>query len=276
MSLAVLRSELSKLYRQRVTYASFGVILVLVALITWGSHRQRERLDISERIGAEFVVAGKTVTSLFVAQAVMDPALMVLAPVLVAVTAGALIAGERQLGTLRTLLTRPIPRLAVLVAKLIAGWSWAILLTLFLGLSALGLGYAVFGWGDLVIFRGGLTILEPHMGLIRLAEAYGLACASMCAVATWGLMLSAIFDNAMTAAGLTVAVFLVSGTVGAMPYFESIRHYLVTTHMTLYRDVLRTSIDYDGLWTSAQYLAAYTLAAAVIAGLAFARRDVTC
>lgn len=276
MSLAALRSELSKLYRQRVTYASFGVILVLVALITWGSHHQRERLDVGERIGAEFVVAGKTVTSLFVAQAVMDPALMVLAPVLVAVTAGALVAGERQLGTLRTLLSRPVPRLSVLAAKLIASWSWAILLTLFLGLSALGLGYAVFGWGDLVIFRGGLTILEPNTGLIRLSEAYGLACVSMCVVATWGLMLSAIFNNAMTAAGLTVAVFLVSGTVAAMPYFESIRPYLVTTHMTLYRDVLSTSIDYGALWTSAQYLAAYTLGAAAVAALVFARRDVTC
>ncbi len=276
MSLAALRGEFSKLYRQRITYASFAVILVLVGLITWGSHHERERFDVGDALGPQFIVAGKSVTALFVARAAMEVALTVLVPVLIAVVVGAMVAGERQLGTLRTLLSRPVRRGTVLVAKLIVGWSFAVALTLFLGLTALGLGQVVFGWGDLVIPRRGLIVFDSHTGLVRVIQAYGLACASMCAVASLGLMLSTVFDNPLTASGLTVAFLLVSGMVGLMPYFEAIKPHLLTTHLDIYEQVFAASIDSRALWTSAAYLGGYALVAVAIAMVVFDRRDVTC
>lgn len=274
--MAALRSELSKLGRQRLTWASFGVVLALVALITWGSHHERDRLDIGERLDSQFIVAGKSVTALFVANAVMQVALAVLVPLLVAVVVGGLVAGERQTGTLRTLLSRPVARWRVLLAKLATGWAFTISLTLFLGLAGLGLGQLVFGWGDLVVFRGGLTIFDPHTGLMRLLQAYGLACLAMCSVAALALVLSTVFNNPMTAAGLTVAALLVSQIVGAMPYFESIRPHLITTHLDIHREVLAATVDYEALRISAGYLAAYIAATSIIALVVFERRDVTC
>ena len=140
----------------------------------------------------------------------------------------------------------------------------------------LGIGYLVFGWGDLVIFRGGLTILEPRTGLLRLAEAYGLAAAAMCAIAVLGMMLSVIFDNPLTAAGLTVAALLVSGTVEFMPYFERIKPYLFTTNLPMYKDCLRASVDTASISDSALLLLAYAVAMIFVALLLFSRRDVTC
>lgn len=274
--MAALRAELTKLYRQRIAYAGFAVILVLVALLTWGSHHQREHIDVGREFGSQFVVAGKTVTALFVAHVALNVAMVVLVPLLIAVVVGALVAGERQMGTLRTLLSRPVPRPEVLGAKTAAAFSYAIALTLFLGASSLGLGQIVFGWGDLVVFEGGLTILEPHTGLIRLAQGYALACAATCTVAALGLMGSCIVDNPMTAAGLTVATLLVSAAVGAMPYFESVKAYLLTTHLRVYQEVFAAQIDGGSVSTSGMYLAGYTLAALVVAVIVFARRDVTC
>lgn len=276
MSLAALRGELGKLYRRRVTWMSFAIILVLVALITWGSHHQREQLNVQERIGSEFVVAGKSITALFVARAVMEVALAVLVPLLVAVVVGGLVAGERQLGTLRTLMSRPVRRSTILLAKLAAGWSYAIALTVFLGLAGLGLGYLVFGWGDLVVLRGGLTIFDPQMGLARLAEGYGLACVAMCTVASLGLMLSVVFDSPMAAGGLTVAILLVSGAVGLMPYFEFVEPHLLTTHLRLYREVFAMTVDRAALLTSAGYLVGYTVMSVAVAMIVFERRDITC
>jgi len=276
MKAAVLRGELSKLYRQRSTYAGVVVIVGLVALVAWGSHHQRDRLDVTQAVPSEFVVAGKTITALFLAHAVMDPSLLVLMPLLVAVVAGGLVAGERQTGTLRTLLVRPVRRSGVLLAKLVAGWSYAGGLTLLLGATALGLGQFVFGWGDLVILRGGLTIFDPRLGLIRLAEGYALAAVAMGVVATLALALSAIFDNAMTAAGLAVAGLLVSSVVGAMPYFEWLRPYLLTTHLTFYRAIFDATIDHAELALSAAWLAAWVVALVAIALVVFGRRDVTC
>ncbi len=275
MTLAALRGEMNKLYRQRVTYMSFAIILVLVALIAWGSHHQRERLDVQERIGSDFVLAGRTITALFVSRAVMDVTLAVLMPLLIAVVAGALVAGERHSGTLRMLLARPVHRSTILLAKLAAGWSYAIALTLFLGLVALGLGQLVFGWGDLVVFRGGLTVFEPRTGLWRLAAGYGLACAAMCTVVALALMLSVIFDSPMAAAGLTVAILLVSGAVGVMPYFEAIEPHLLTAHLDLYREAFRATIDRGALLASGAYLAGYTLISMAVALIVFQRRDVT-
>ncbi len=276
MRLAPLRAELTKLYRQRITYASFVVVLALVGLVTWGSHHEARHLDVSQRVGSEFVVAGRTITALFVARAVMEVALVVLVPMLIAVVVGALIAGERQNGTLRTLLTRPQPRLRVLAAKLLTGWSFAASVTVFLGLSALAIGQLVFGWGDLVIFDGGLTVLDPHTGLMRVAEGYALAVASMCSVAALALMMSAIFDNSMAAAGLTVAVLIVMGIVGQMPYFEHVKPYLLTAHLRVYSEMFAATVDRAAVLTSAGYLAAYTALTTAVAMIVFDRRDVTC
>jgi len=274
--MAALRGELSKLYRQRITWASFGVVLALVGLVTWGSYHERDRFDLNEELGSQFVVAGKSVTALFVANAVMQVALTVLVPLLIAVVIGGLVAGERQSGTLRMLLSRPVARWRVLGSKLAASWAFTVALTVFLGLVGLGLGQLVFGWGDLVIFRRGLTIFDAQTGLARLAQAYGLACLAMCAVATLALMLSTIFNNPMTAAGITVAVLIVSEIVAAMPYFEWLEPHLLTTHLSIYRDVLAVTVDTEALRTSAEYLAAYIGAASIIALVVFQRRDVTC
>ncbi|MFP4249375.1 MAG: ABC transporter permease [Armatimonadota bacterium] len=274
--MAALRSELSKLWRQRIAWASFGVVLALVGLVTWGSYHERERFDVGEELGSGFVVAGKSVTALFVANAVLQVALTVLVPLLVAVVVGGLVAGERQSGTLRTLLSRPVARWRVLMAKLAAGWAFTISLTLFLGLVGLGLGQLVFGWGDLVIFRRGLTIFDAQTGSMRLLQAYALACLSMCAVAALALMLSTVFNNPMTAAGLTVAVLLVSQIVGAMPYFEWAESYLLTAHLGVYREVLAVTIDGESLRSSAGYLASFIAVASLISLIVFERRDVTC
>ncbi len=276
MSMAALRGELSKLFRRRITWASFGVVLLLVGLLTWGSHHEQRRLDAGREFGSQFVVAGKTVTALFVANAALHVALVVLVPLLVAVVVGGLIAGERQTGTLRTLLSRPVARWKVLMAKLTASWAFAIAVTLFVGVSGLGLGQLVFGWGDLVLLRGGLTIFDPQMGLTRLAEAYGLACLAMCSVAAVTLMLSAIVNNPMTAAGLTVALLLVTRIVAEMPYFERIKPHLLTSHLDIYRDVLEVTVDRAALLNSAGYLVGYLVAATIVALIVFDRRDVTC
>ncbi len=274
--MAALRSELSKLFRMRITWASFGVVLLLVGLITWGSHHQQDHLDLDREFGSQFIVAGKTVTALFIANVALQVALVVLVPLLIAVVVGGLIAGERQTGSLRMLLSRPVARRKVLIAKLAASWAYAVSVTLFIGLCGLGLGQLVFGWGDLVVLRGGLTIFDPQTGLLRMAYAYGLGCLAMCSVAAVTLLLSAIVNNPMTAAGLSVASLLVSGIVAEMPYFENIKPHLLTSHLDVHREVLVVNIERADVVSSVTYLAGYLVVGAIIALIVFERRDVTC
>ncbi len=275
-AVAALRSELSKIFRMRITWASVAVVIVLAGLITWGSHHERDRIDVEHSLGDQFIVAGNSITALFIAHAVLQAATLMLIPLLVAVVVGGLVAGEKQTGTLRTMLARPVSRRAILLSKLAAAWTYTVTLTVAMGAFALGLGYVIFGWGDLVILRHGLTILEPGLGLTRLLMAYGLATAAMWAVASIALMLSVIFDNPMTAAGITVAFLMVSGIISLMPYFSSIEPHLLTSHLRLFNEVLAAKIDVPELMKSAMYIAGYIVIPVIVALGVFERRDVTC
>ncbi len=131
-TVAALRSELSKIFRQRVTWSGFVVMVALAALVTWGSHHERDHIDVEHMLGGQFVVAGNTISALFIANATMQVAAVALMPLLVAVVVGGLVAGEKQSGTLRTLLSRPVSRATVLLSKLAVSrwarwrWDWAI------------------------------------------------------------------------------------------------------------------------------------------------------
>ncbi len=89
-------------------------------------------------------------------------------------------------------------------------------------------------------------------------------------------MMSAIFDNSMAAAGLTVAVLIVMGIVGQMPYFEHVKPYLLTAHLRVYSEMFAATVDRAAVLTSAGYLAAYTALTTAVAMIVFDRRDVTC
>jgi ABC-2 type transport system permease protein len=207
-------------------------------------------------------------------------ALDLLLPLMLATITGGLLAGERHLGTLRTLLTRPVSRPALYLAKLLAAWVCALALTAFLGLLGLGLGYALFGGGDLLpLDSGSLTILAEKTALLRLGEGYLLAALAMTAVASLGMMFSSFCDNPLTAAGLTVAFLLISGALGLMgqgllPYFEAWRPHLLTTHLSVGAKLCVTHVPWREVGRSLAYLGGYSAVAALVGGIVFWRRDV--
>ena len=278
MFLAALKVELAKLVRQRGVLVGLGVLALLVGLFAWGTWNFPGP-HLPGTAGGEFIVGGKLKTAALLSYMLLrfPLAFEVLLPLLIATVAGGLLAGERHLGTLRTLLTRPVSRPALYLAKLMVAWLHATALALFLGAFSLGLGFAIFGGGDLLpISSGSLTILVQKTALLRLLEGYLLAAAAMTAVASLGLFFSSLCDNPLTAAGLTVAFLLVSGALTVLPYFESWRPHLLTTHLSLGGQVFRVPIPWPEVLRSLEYLAGYSAMFALLGGLIFWRRDVLC
>ena len=203
--LTLLRAELVKVFGQKGTYAGYAVLLVLVALVVWGSWRYGSPFDKSMRRDQDLLVAGKLVTGTTIARFMMEPSMFVLMPLLVCAVSGGLFAAEMQRGTMRAILCRPVRRTAVVIGKYLAGWIHAISVTLFLGLISLALGYAVFGRGELVTYYDGLTILTEPMALTRLAQGYAYCALCMCAVASLGMFFSQLVSNPLTASAVAVA-----------------------------------------------------------------------
>jgi len=277
----LLTIELYKLLAQRGTYASYAVLAALVGLVVWGTWRYGPPHELQSALGDQFVVGGKVVTGPLIPLLLLEfpIAVYVLIPLLIAVATGGLVAGEKQAGTLRTILIRPVRRAGVLGAKIVTAWIHAAGLVFFMGVLSLALGYAVFGPGDLVVmsFTGSsFSVIAEPQALSHLALAYGLVVVAMMAVASLGVLLSVLCDNPLTAAGLTVAVLLVLQSLRLIPYFEWLQPYLLTEHFSAYREALSATINWSRIITSLSYLSAYIIGPGLIAMCVFWRQDVRC
>jgi len=246
----LLAIELYKLLAQRLTYASYAVLAVLVGLVVWGTWRYGLPHELQSALGDQFVVGGKVVTGPLIPLLLLEfpIAVHILIPLLIAV-------------------------------KLLIAWIHATGLVAFMGVVSLVLGYAVFGPGDLILmsFQGrSVGILAEPQALSHLTLAYGLAAVAMMAVASLGVLLSVLCDNPLTAAGLTVAVLLVLQSLRLIPYFEWLQPYLLTEHISAYRQALSATVNWSQVGTSLVYLGAYVVGPSLIALGVFWRQDVRC
>ena len=274
--LTLLRAELLKVFGQKGTYAGYGVLLVLVTLVVWATWRYGPPFEQSMRRDRDLIITGKLVAGTTIARYMMEPSMFVLVPLLVCTVSGGLFAAEMQRGTMRALLCRPVRRVALAISKYVAGWVHAISLTAFLGLFSLALGYAVFGRGELVLYRDGLTILTEPMALLRLGQGYAYCALCMCAVASLAVLLSQLVDNPLTASAVALAVLLVGGVVGQIEYFEWLRPYLLVTHLDDFSMLFGSQVDYGPLRWPIGCLFAYMLVPFGLGLILFHRQDIKC
>lgn len=273
-----LRLELVKILRQRGTWAGPAVLAVVGGLVIWGVWREGSRFSLEERAGNEIIVAGNTISALTPARFIMEPALFVLVPLLVAAVAGGLVAGEARSGVLRTWLCRPVSRLTIITAKQLAAVMHAVGLTLFLGVFSVLIGLIIFGKGDLMDMRSGdgVVFFDFSLGLKRLALAYLLAGLLMGALASIGLLCSTLFENPLTASAVTVAFLIGGGILGMLPYFDFLEPYLYNTYLDGWRYCFRAELDFADFRPLVLGLLGYTLVPYILSTVLFVRKDITC
>jgi ABC-type Na+ efflux pump permease subunit len=283
---ASLCTEWTKFSRRWGTYLGFGLLLALSGLLVWGAYEegkhteQMAKRELQSNLGDDFIIAGKVVSAVMVPRLILEAKLPVYVFVacIVAMTAGGGIATEYSSGTLRTLLTRPVRRAYIVAAKWLVNGAHAFVLTMFLGLAGLGLGYIVLGGGDLVWVMQGLQIVPEHEALRGLAIAYALQGLAMVAVASIALLVSAGVSRGATAAGVTVSFMLISGMVGALPLeaFKYVRPYLLTTQMARFEHVLDTHPNWTEIHGAMVWVVGYAIVALVGAIIILGRREIRC
>jgi len=185
--------------------------------------------------------------------AFMVPLLLLIA----AISAGArAIAGEEERGTLDLMLANPISRRRLLVEKFVALASEVAILTLVLWLSLLV----------------GVEAVGMNVSAVHLAAATGSAALLALAFGAIALLLSAATGHRALAVGVSaagaVAAYLVNSLAALVEFLEPAEkaspfyHYVAS-------DPLRHGLALDHV----SFLAALALAAAMMAVLAFDRRD---
>jgi len=274
-----IRLEIFKLTRKLRSYLGFGALAAMAGLVVLGLARGRPPFEASFEQG--FVTVGSYLNGGFVAWFLLRMVMMFFLPVFACVVVGDMISGEAADGTLRAVLSRPVGRGSLFVAKFAVSVLYVIALTLFLGVAAYAVGAIFLGRGALATFQEGtmlgaqgIYIYNEGEGLVRLLGAYGFASVAVLSVATIAFFLSSVLTNSLGAIGGAMMTFILFGVVGAIDYFKPIHPYLFTTHMDSWRGLFLTPVPWGQVVKSLGILLAY-ISVFFAAGLAvFRRKDV--
>jgi ABC-2 type transport system permease protein len=243
MFLTILRIELYKIAKRPRTYISFGALAVLILLIQLAIKANGEEfveLFLSGQADTFIIPAKEIKNGYFVCYIILNM-LLIHIPLLVALIAADQISGEAQMGTLRFMLSRPINRTTLILAKFAASTIYIMLMLIWLALLGLFGSNLIFGTNDLYIGRQyDLLVIEKTDVMWRYLLSFLYATLALSVIAALGILLSVFSENSIGPIVATTAVVIVCTIIQQLtvPIFENtITPYLFTTHMLGWKGV---------------------------------------
>ncbi|MCX6225575.1 MAG: ABC transporter permease subunit [Bacteroidia bacterium] len=226
--------ELYKIFSKPRTYIGFGAIIIIVLAVEFGVLLEGDMMMgfIMQNIKDRFIFEGNIINLYLVSYIILNT-LWIHVPILVALVTGDLLAGEANSGTFRLILTRPVSRVQLVLAKFIAGWIYAVMLVAVMAILSIGIGLILFGPGDLLVVTNKVNVFSADDVLWRFAGAYGYGILSMTTVAALSFLLSAFADNSIGPIIGTVALIIgitIVSTVGAS-LLGPVNHYIFTSYL---------------------------------------------
>lgn len=245
--LSLLKLELYKIFKKPRTYIAFAAIAAIVVLIQMALYADGKiYLEFVMRsINESFTVEGKLLNGYFVCYTILQT-LLVHVPLLIALIAGDSIAGESAMGTLRLLVTKPISRTQLLLAKFLASTLYTLSLLLFMAVLSLFGSMLLFGTGDMMVFKSSVfLILDKSDVLWRYIGAFGFALLSMTTVAALAFLLSVFAENSIgpIIATMSVVILFTILTTMDIPFFNVLKPYLFTNHMLNWKGFFDQPVD---------------------------------
>ncbi|HNU88051.1 MAG TPA: ABC transporter permease subunit [Ferruginibacter sp.] len=248
----LLQIELYKIFRKPRTYIAFGaiaafILLIQLALLANGKDYLQFGLgflDDSFEIPYDKINNGYWICFLVL------NLLLIHVPILVALVAGDIVSGEANMGTLRLLVSKPISRTQLVLAKFFAAVTYVIALLAWMALFALVLSIVLFGTGDVVVAKSmEMHQIEKVDVLWRYFAAFGFAALALILVASLSLLLSVLSDNSIGPIVGTVCIIIVCTLISEMQiplYDKYLRPYLFTTYMLGWKGFFYIAVDGDG------------------------------
>lgn len=275
---ALIRTELYKIAKRPRSYIGFAAILLIVAIIEFALYVDGASYIefIFQQLESFLSIEGKVLNGYLVCFIILQT-LIIQMPLLVALVTGDVISGEAANGTLRLLLTRPVSRSEVVMAKYIAGSFYVLLLLLLLGALALGGSLLLFGEGDLIILKSEtIIVLKSNDVLWRFYAAFGIAFLSLSVISSFSLMLSCFTDNSIGPIILTMAVIVIFTIIGSfdLPLFDHIKPFLFTSYMIVWRNMFDQPVDWSIMQTSILVLILHILLFLGVSLYYFNRKDI--
>lgn len=270
--------ELYKIFKKWRSYIGFIAIAILIPVIEIAIHIEGTRSlnFVTRQIQQTFIFVGNLLNTYFVSYLILN-SLAIHIPFLITLVTGDLLAGEATAGTYRILVTRPVSRYQLVTSKFIAGLIYTFLLILWLAVISLGLGYFLFGTGELIVLKSGMIIVLSQNDIFwRFILAYCFAVLSMGVVASLAFLFSSLVENAIGPIITTMAVIIIFIILSAIniDIFQSIKPFLFTTYMNTWNSFFDNPMDSAEIIKSVSVLAAHIVAFYGLALYIFKKKDI--
>ena len=271
-----LQGELWKLFARKRTYIGFGAFfgLEVVILILFQLPKvQQAWRGLIERAGYEFEGYFSGLTLAF---QILFWTVFLLGGLYIALVGGDIVSKEVEDGTMRMTLCRPISRRRVLAIKYLACLLYTFALTIFIGLSALGIGLLRQGVGGFFAFQPLqqlFVLYDFGPGVLRYLGSLPLLAFSLVSVASLSFLLSCCNMKPAAATISTLTYFLTDSIFRNIPYFESIKPWFITTHVETWYNVYRAPIPWWQILEDLAYLAGIDATFLAVGWVVFCARD---
>ncbi len=248
----LLQIELLKIFRKPRTYISFGAIAAMVLII-------QIALKFDGQSYIEFMVGSlkdsldipytHILNGYFVCFIILN-LLLIHIPLLIALVAGDSIAGEANMGTLRLLVSKPVSRTGLMLAKFMATMIYTALVLIWLAFISLLLSIWIFGTNDILIARNdALEIIKSNDIMWRYGAAFAFATLALTTVAALAFLLSVFAENSIGPIVSTISIVIVFTILSEMQiplYDHTVKPFLFTSHMLAWKGFFYSQTDAGG------------------------------
>jgi ABC-2 type transport system permease protein len=189
----------------------------------------------------------------------------------VALFTGDTVSSEASWGSLRYLLTRPVPRRRLLARKLAVGALLSLVAAVLLPVSGLVTGTLAYGWGDLQTPLGALAASEALARMVVIVAYVAWSSAWVAAVAfAW----STTTDSSVGAVAGTIVVVIVVQILDAISALGDLRQLLPVHELTAWVALLGPEPRYGELTRGIVLQVPYLVAGVGFAAWWFERKDI--
>ena len=269
-------AELIKTYAKPRTYIGVIAVIVITGLIQIAYYSNQTNLASTAKrmLGDDISIENLSLNGNYVCYFVLQM-LYIHLPIIIALVSGDSVSGEKNSGTIRALMTKPLSRSKIFVAKLIANQIYVLTISCTILVFGLWLSKLIFGDGDMLIVTDSISTFSQSELTSRFIQAITLSFLTLTVVSSLAFMLSCFFENSIAPIVITMLIIIVFSIIGGLDYFESIQNLLFTKHMALWSYCFEFEPDIQKLNESLKILSIYIMILLSTAYYKFTNQDIT-
>lgn len=272
--IAILQTELVKLFSQKRTYYGLAAILVIELLIVIGAWAQgTEILEVLlENLTDNFVMSGSLLNGHLVLYIVLN-SLWFNLPLIVMIIVSGLLTTEFKEKTIQTVLLQSVSKKHFILAKYAVSLVFTLLVVTLLAVTASLLAYGLFGTGDLITYLNGLNFFESGEAFKRIAWAFLFGTLLMICYSFLSITLAVFFRDQTVTWIICAFILVINGLLVKMD-MGLLNYWFFSKLTDTWQYFFYFEIPWSYVWHNGGLLIFYAILIAFVGVWRFTKKDI--